>query len=316
MPRRSASLACRRLDRRKIAHLPRLFAYHNEITYTERQSQAKRRLDAPGRGADPRILGSRDVSRDTVCKRVALELHVVEAVSLLHEPEHRIEQRSEVTVFEHVQSGFTCSRCELASTVTTFVSEKAIVVVEGRRPGRHDDHSSGSWAKNAVDLPERVPIVRDVLEQVRAHNSMHALVRDRQSTDVRLKQVRGRHQLVRLAQAAANAARSEPLYWKTPTEGEPVLVDRYDRDLERVRHELDLASKIGRQLATIADLVETRLTSGREWGPQFPRRLLNNVETIARAVERDNRVVRALVAGWNVEAEKRAQLQADRGAAD
>jgi hypothetical protein len=161
-----------------------------------------------------------------------------------------------------------------------------------------------------------VPIVRDVLEQVRAHNSMHALVRDRQSTDVRLKQVRGRHQLVRLAQAAANAARSEPLYWKTPTEGEPVLVDRYDRDLERVRHELDLASKIGRQLATIADLVETRLTSGREWGPQFPRRLLNNVETIARAVERDNRVVRALVAGWNVEAEKRAQLQADRGAAD
>jgi hypothetical protein len=50
------------------------------------------------------------------------------------------------------------------------------------------------------------------------------------------------------------------------------------------------------------------------FGPQLPRRLRNSIETLARVVERDNRVAHALEQTWEDEAEKRAALQAEKGA--
>jgi hypothetical protein len=93
---------------------------------------------------------------------------------------------------------------------------------------------------------------------------------------------------------ARSAARAEKTFWRTTEAGDIVLEDRDGRDLGQVRRELQVAVACARQLAVIADTIETQLTSTRVFGPQLPRRLRNSIETLARVVERDNGVAHAL----------------------
>ena len=100
------------------------------------------------------------------------------------------------------------------------------------------------------------------------------------------------------------AARREPLYWQE-ADGEPFLVDRHHRTLAQVKAELALALDLAEQLTTIVSVVETRLTSGRTYGPTLPRRLRSSCESLLKAARRDEGIAAALEAVWQEEQEKR-----------
>jgi len=76
----------------------------------------------------------------------------------------------------------------------------------------------------------------------------------------------------RLSALSRSAAKAEPVYW-TEINGERVLIDREGRPLAQVKAELALAFDLAEQLTTIGEMVETRLTSGRIFGPMLQRRL-------------------------------------------
>lgn len=109
------------------------------------------------------------------------------------------------------------------------------------------------------------------------------------------------------------AADTEPLYWTELDDGEKVLTDRYGRQLEQVRKEAARALDLAERTVSIADEVEVGLTQGRTYGPTLERRLRTSTHTILNVYERDNMIAEALERAWEVEAEKRAQRQAEKG---
>lgn len=110
------------------------------------------------------------------------------------------------------------------------------------------------------------------------------------------------------------AARTEPLYWTKLDNDEQVLTDRHGRQLDQVRAEGALALELARRLVAVVEAVVAGLTPGRTFGPTLERRLRTSIKTLTNVYERDNMIADELEQGWEEEAEKRAQLQAEKGA--
>ena len=77
---------------------------------------------------------------------------------------------------------------QLATGVPPLVAEKAIVIVVRPRAGRDDERGRTPRLQHARDLAEGPPVVRHVLEQVRAHDRVEALVLERQLAHIGLQE--------------------------------------------------------------------------------------------------------------------------------
>ena len=109
-------------------------------------------------------------------------------------------------VLDHVEPGFE-PPCRASSPrrVTPLVPEKAVVVVVASPGlGRYHDDGTGTRPQHPPDLGERSPVVRQVLEQVRADDGVGAGVLERQVTRVRLQQSRARDESVSRPQPGGN----------------------------------------------------------------------------------------------------------------
>ena len=74
-----------------------------------------------------------------------------------------------------------------------------------------------------------------------------------------------------------------------------------------------LALELAERLVAVVEAVVVRLTPGRTFGPTLERRLRTSIKTLTNVYERDNMIADELERGWEEEAGKRAQLQAEKG---
>ncbi len=110
------------------------------------------------------------------------------AVSLLHRPKGRVDNRSEIDVVYYVEADCPGPGGQFVPPVPALMMEETVVVVIEPLSGRDDDHEPRPGLQHLVHLAQRLEIVRDVLEQVGADDCVGDLRGERNPLRVRLHQ--------------------------------------------------------------------------------------------------------------------------------